>query len=149
MNYYIRRAYLTDGTDLCRLNLNSLGYKYPLWSTVEKLKIILQNKENAVFVAESEGRVIGYIHGCSYEVLYAPRVKNILGFAVDKEYRNNGVGTALLRALEQWAEDTGAKGIRLASGSTRVKAHHFYESRGYTCDKTQLRFIKYFDGIID
>lgn len=149
MNYSIRKVYLTDAAALHSLNLNSLGYNYPLDSTDARLRTILEKSNHAIFVAETDNRVIGYIHGCDYDILYAPKVKNILGFAVDKAYQNQGIGTALLKALEQWAEDTGAKGIRLASGSTRVNAHRFYENRGYTCDKSQLRFIKYFDGIMD
>ncbi len=149
MNYFIRKACLSDASDLCRLNSNALGYKYSLGSTAEHLKTILENSDNALFVAETKNRVVGYIHGCNYVVMYAPMVKNILGFAVDREYQNKGIGTALLKSIEQWAKDTGAIGIRLNSGATRINAHRFYESRGYICDKSQLRFIKYFDETIN
>lgn len=148
MNFLIRKVRLADAPDLRGINSNSLGYEYSADNTAANLKIILENSNNALYVAVADNRVVGYIHGCNYDVMYTPRVKNILGFAVDREYQNRGVGTALLKAMEQWAKDTGASGIRLNSGTARINAHRFYESRGYSCDKSQLRFIKYFDETI-
>ncbi|MFR5875347.1 MAG: GNAT family N-acetyltransferase [Eubacterium sp.] len=149
MNYLIRQAKITDAGAICNLNIQELGYRYPLSKTIDKLKVILNSANDIVLVAEYGKIIVGYIHACNYDVIYAPSVKNIMGIAVDEKYKRNGIGTALLKAVETWAKENGAGGVRLASGSTRVNAHNFYTVQGYKCDKTQLRFIKYFNGVVD
>ena len=63
---------------------------------------------------------------------------------ITREYRYNGIGTALLRAVEDWAKKTGACGVRLCSGESGTEAHEFYRHCGYSCNKRQLNFKKIF-----
>lgn len=149
MNYIIRHAEISDASAICTLNLQELGYRYPLSKTIDKLRLISDSAKDIVLVAEYNKTVVGYIHASNYDVIYAPSAKNIMGIAVSEKYKRNGIGTALLKAVEVWAAETGAGGVRLASSSTRINAHSFYKAQGYQCDKTQLRFIKYFNGIIN
>ena len=79
---------------------------------------------------------------------YFEPLKNILGIAVDPHFQRHGIGRALLRAAENWAEQTGAAGVRLVSGGERAGAHSFYRSCGYTCTKKQLNFKKMFHAEI-
>ena len=46
--------------------------------------------------------------------------------------------------VEEYALNNNINFIRLNSGSHRSEAHKFYENIGYTCNKTQKRFIKIF-----
>ena len=55
-----------------------------------------------ILVAVAEGQVVGYIHASNDQTLYLPPLKNLLGFAVAGAFRNNGIGTALLSAVEEW-----------------------------------------------
>lgn len=55
----------------------------------------------------------------------------ILALAADVDYRNVGVGTALLNAVEKYAADNNISTIALSSGTERTEAHCFYENRGY------------------
>ncbi len=71
-------------------------------------------------------------------------MKNIMGIAVNKDYQHRGIGSALLRQVEQWARQTGAAGVRLVSGATRIGAHAFYHQCGYAGDKAQLNLKKMF-----
>ncbi|HEY8803775.1 MAG TPA: hypothetical protein VIM42_01465 [Clostridium sp.] len=50
----------------------------------------------------------------------------------------------LLTNVEKWAQVTGAYGIRLVSGSTRIGAHAFYKNCGYIGSKEQKNFKKMF-----
>lgn len=61
-----------------------------------------------------------------------------MGIAVSADYRRMGIGRALLAKAEEWAIQTGAKGVRLVSGETRTGAHVFYRSCGYSDDKMQV-----------
>lgn len=131
----VRECALTDSESIYLISKNDLGYDYPLEETEKRLKMILKSDRDKIFVAEYDGKVIGYIHACDYDVIYAPSMKNILGLAVDSRYRYMGAGKALLTAAENWAGETGAAGIRLCSGAERKGAHEFYKKRGYTCSK--------------
>lgn len=67
---------------------------------------------------------------------------NVLGLAVSEEYRNQGLGRALLTAAEEWAKGKNIFEMRLNSGAKRKEAHCFYRNLGYTDEKEQIRFIK-------
>ena len=142
MNFTIREATLADVPALWELNKTELGYPYPLEATAEKLAAILKSGRDKIFVAVLEGSVAGYVHANSYDVLYAPHMKNIMGIAVAREHKHKGIGKALLQQVELWAADTGATGIRLVSGASRTGAHAFYRRCGFTGDKKQLNLKK-------
>ena len=129
---------------LYKLNTEELGYDFPLELTEMKLKKILQSPSDGLFAAELAGQLVGYIHVCGYELLYASSMVNVLGIAVSSQHRRQGIGRALLEAAERWAKERGAEGVRLNSGEERAEAHEFYKSMGYSCKKKQLNFSKIF-----
>lgn len=138
----IRAAVPSDSDDICRLNGEELGYPYPPEKTREKLARLLESGSDRILVAVGDGRVVGYVHACDYDVLYAPHMKNIMGIAVSYDFRRRGAGKALISAVEQWAKESGAAGIRLVSGKSREGAHAFYRGIGFTGGKEQLNFKK-------
>jgi len=140
MEIYIRECTINDFQSIYKLNKNSMGYDYPIELTKDKLSKIFTDKRNKIFVATNNENVVGYIHANDYDVIYAPHMKNIMGIAVDSDHRRAGVGKLLLGAIEKWARETGATGIRLVSGATRTEAHNFYRSYGFTSEKEQLNF---------
>ncbi len=144
MEVKIRPAVPGDCEALARLNRESMGYDYPPEKTEEQLKKLLSDGKNGVFVAEAEGKVVGYVHLTDYDLLYADPMKNIMGIAVDPACRRMGVGKRLLEAGEKWAKESGATGVRLVSGETRTGAHAFYRSLGYEGSKMQLNLKKTF-----
>lgn len=142
MEFHIRPCRIDDAGAIYELNKNSLGYHYPLENTRQKICQALKSCRTFIAVAVCGNRVIGYIHAVDYDVLYAPPMKDILALAVSKEYRRFGVGRTLLQAVENWAMESGAAGIRLVSGSYRIGAHKFYKKCGYICSKEQYNFKK-------
>jgi len=119
-----------------------------LISTVENQikKLSCDNKNHIIAVYEDENtkKVIGFVHAQVYESVYSDTGLNILGLAVDPDFRGNGVGKKLMGYIEKYATDNGISFIRLNSANHRVEAHKFYENIGYKCDKLQKRFIKIF-----
>lgn len=144
MDITVRKATLTDVTAIHRLSVEELGYNAEMNTVENQLKVVINSKTDAVFVAVKDNNVIGYIHVCDYNSLYFEPLKNVMGLAVLSEYHRMGVGRLLLQKAEEWAEKTGAAGIRLASGKARTEAHKFYEALGYDKSKEQYRFIKLF-----
>lgn len=144
MRRILRNYQTRDAREIWQLNNDELGYSFSYEETLTKLERLSQEASHCLLVAEIDGKVVGYIHGNDYEVVYMPSFKNIMGLAVAKEYQNQGIGKALLTALEEWAKDTGAKGVRLVSGGERLAAHQFYERCGYQKKKMQANFRKEF-----
>lgn len=142
MELILRNAMVSDARALAKLNREEMGYDFPVEETGKKLQASLENPEKKILVAEIQGRVVGYVHLESYDVLYAPHMKNVMGIAVAREFRRQGVGKALLTAGETWARETGAVAVRLVSGDARKGAHAFYQSLGYTGNKLQRNFKK-------
>ena len=139
----IRDAVLADIQAIVLLNEREMGYAYPEEKAREQLRLLLSDPSQKMLVAECDGEVVGYIHAADYLALYAPMLKNIMGIAVSSRHRRKGIGKALLTAIEDWAKETDAKGVRLVSGGTRTEAHAFYRACGYDGGKTQLNFKKY------
>ena len=143
-NFIVRQAVITDAKDIYYINKTSLGYDYDLEKQKAKIQAVLNDSTQVIFVAETNNKVIGYIHLENYDVIYADNFKNCLGLAVDNDYKRNGIGSALLNQAEIWAKENGAVGIRLCSGVEREKAHQFYQSQGYEVTKLQKNIKKIF-----
>ncbi|WP_099204371.1 GNAT family N-acetyltransferase [Scatolibacter rhodanostii] len=140
----IRGATLEDSEAIYQLNCDEMGYTYDLEKTRQRMQILLADTSHCILVAISEGEIVGYIHANSHDLIYSDSLKNIMGIAVKKQFKQQGIGTKLLGAIESWAKNCGCAGVRLVSGSTRTKAHQFYMTCGYENKKEQLNFIKKF-----
>ena len=146
MNFQIRQCEITDAKAICDLNISEMGYDYQEDKTKEKLKELLKSNKDKIFVALIDNIVVGYVHANDYDVIYAPHMKNIMGIAVLSNVKKEGIGRALLMAIEDWAKESGACGIRLVSGATRTGAHEFYSHCGYDGGKQQINFKKIFSS---
>jgi GNAT superfamily N-acetyltransferase len=60
-----------------------------------------------------------------------------------EDARGAGIGSALVRHVEGWAVEKGAKRLSVTSGIQRLSTHEFYEKRDY--QRTGLRFSKQLD----
>lgn len=143
-SFIVRQARISDAKDIYYINKTSLGYDYDLEKQKAKIQAVLNDSTQVIFVAETNNKVVGYIHLVNYDVIYADNFKNCLGLAVDNDYKRNGIGSALLNQAEIWAKENGAVGIRLCSGVEREKAHQFYQSQGYEVTKLQKNIKKIF-----
>ena len=142
MNLQIRLCGIDDAEAVYELNAKEMGYDYPKDKTEEKLKQLLESDRDKIFVAVVDNIVVGYVHADDYDVIYAPHMKNIMGIAVSSSFKKKGIGRALLSAVEDWAKNDGADGVRLVSGAARTGAHEFYRRCGYGGEKQQINFKK-------
>ena len=137
----IRKAVISDATDICHISSRDLGYECEERFVRERLENLDADRE-VVFVAETESNVIGYVHAEVYSLLYWAPMVNILGLAVSSDCRRQGAGKALMQQVEAWAKEKGIEEIRLNSGGTRKEAHEFYRAIGFDDEKVQIRFLK-------
>jgi GNAT superfamily N-acetyltransferase len=141
----VRRATPADAARLAELS-EILGYPVASSSLASRLERLLARTEDAVFVAEAESGVVGWIHGAEQELLESSRRCEILGLVVDGAYRSQGVGRALVTAVEQWAATRELEQVAVRSNVARTDSHPFYQRLGYVRTKTQHAYRKTLPG---
>lgn len=142
----IREATVEDAAAVSRLNISELGYGLRAQETAERISQVLPLEHEKLLVAELDGKVVGYIDGCTYECVYTKKMIDILALAVRGDTRRQGVGEALMRGIEDWGRSKGAAGVRLISRSDRKGAHQFYEAIGYHKSDEYVSFKSYYEG---
>jgi len=137
----LRRARKTDAARIAELS-GELGYP----ATTEEMKMRLGKLKpetlHAVFLAEVNQLVIGWIHVSVAPLLEVPKRAEVNGLIVADGQRSHGAGAKLLEAAEKWARAKGCKGMSVRSNVIRERAHLFYERHGYIHFKTQKAFRK-------
>ena len=134
MNYRIRAAVRTDEGRIHELFLEMLrtiyrtedvngypdGYLDRFWG----------EGEDRIYIADAGGEAVGFL---SAEVYHDPVDHVYLDdFSVTAGYRNRGIGSALLRAAEAHAGETGSRAVLLHVEKTNTSAMRFYERSGYS-----------------
>ena len=142
----LRALKATDFSSIYEINKEALGYAFSPEETASQLVKLSQDSHHFLLGFENPTNhdLLGYVHAEVYESLYSHAGFNILALAVLPQMQGKGIGKALVEGLEQEAEKRDYKFIRLNSADHRIGAHTFYEKVGYTCDKTQKRFIRIF-----
>lgn len=91
----------------------------------------LEAKDLFAFVAEEDGRVVGFV-----DVHLVPRLNFgapqawIPDLIVSEDARSRGAGRVLLARAEQVAREHGAFALTLESANWRTRAHAFYLREG-------------------
>jgi GNAT superfamily N-acetyltransferase len=140
----IRAARASDAGEIAQLTIQ-LGYNLTEADAADRLSRVLLRDDQQFFVADLDGRIVGWVHIVFAEYVDAEAYVVIGGLVVDRNHRRLGIGRALMDRAEVWARERGCSMVRLSSSVTRDAAHRFYESLGYTNIKTQYSFIKPLD----
>lgn len=83
------------------------------------------------FVAELDGKVIGYAYLDCFNPRSAYRYTADLSVYVDRNALASGVGTALLKEIERSAKEQGIRQIVSLVTSANEESRHFHERRGF------------------
>jgi hypothetical protein len=118
----IREANVNDYIEVCKISVDDLGYDCNQELVKHRLENLDSNRE-VVFVADVDGKAVGYVHAEKFNTLYYKSMVNVQGLAVAKAYRKNGYAKALMNAVENWARENNVVLIRLNSGTVRTEAH--------------------------
>jgi GNAT superfamily N-acetyltransferase len=140
----IRVARESDANDVATLT-GQLGYDVSPAAARQRLSRILRRADQQFFIAEFDGRTVGWLHALIAEYVEAEPFVVLGRLVIDRTHRGKGIGTQLLEQAEKWARKQGCAVVRLWSTSTRAAAHQFYEQLGYTNVKTQYAFAKSVD----
>ena len=137
----IRVARTADADDIARIG-NQLGYDMANAETADRIRRILSKDDQRIFIAESDGHPVGWVHVAMTDYIESDPFAIIAGLVVDRDHRRQGLARSLMQQAERWAIDRGSRVIRLNSSSTRTGAYQFYERVGYEHIKTQYSFAK-------
>ncbi len=132
MKYMIRPAVAADEKRICELYTEMLQTVYHTEESegykTGDLDKIWTSDENRIFVAEDE-TVVGFlsveVHHENEDYIY------LNDFAVTKEYRNKGIGSALLEVAESYAREINTPKLCLHVEKRNLAAMRLYENAGY------------------
>lgn len=89
---------------------------------------------SCLFVAEREGKVIGFLSGELREgsLTFQPKTwAAIEDVYVTPDYRSLGVGRALFEEFQKWAKEKSAHGVSLQVAAGNTRARKLYEELGF------------------
>jgi GNAT superfamily N-acetyltransferase len=95
---------------------------------------LTSSSHSFLFVAELAGRTVGFISGELREGSPTFRQKtwaSVDDVFVEPDYRNRGLGRALLKSVEAWAKERGANGISLQVAAANGRGRKFYGELGF------------------
>jgi GNAT superfamily N-acetyltransferase len=106
------------------------------------LRARLEGGDSVVFVAERDGRLVGFTQlYASFSSLSMHRIWILNDLFVAPTHRRAGVGGALVARAELFARGAGAKRLALATQTTNAPAQALCQARGWKRDQTFDHFI--------
>ncbi|OAZ98693.1 GNAT family N-acetyltransferase [Halomonas sp. G11] len=136
----IYRKYTHQDAQALVLLMAQLGYDHSEESLSANISAV-REQSGEVFVAEVAGNVRGCVSAI-IDVRLAEGVKGeIVSLVVSEEARGQGLGKGLVLEAEKWLSGK-VSVIRVRANARREQSHLFYESLGYSKDKTQAVLMK-------
>ncbi|MGK4007121.1 GNAT family N-acetyltransferase [Sorangium sp. So ce1036] len=107
----------------------------------EALAAIADDPNNALLVAEVEGRVAGAFHLTiiQYVANRGGKVAQIENVIVEPSLRGRGIGEAMMRWAIDEARRRGCFRVQLTSNKARQRAHRFYERLGFVASHQGMK----------
>lgn len=118
----------------------NLNWPFEAAGTTYFQDALTDSPTTAVFVAEADGRLVGYL-AAGYTTR-AYRTQNPIGelenMFVAAEFRGRGVGTQLVAAFLEWARAAGVAHVRVGAFAQNHPAIGFYHRQGFQDDQVYL-----------
>ena len=95
---------------------------------------VANNGYSFLFVAAAGDMTVGFISGELRQgsPTFLPKTwAAVDDIFVEPEYRNQGMGRALLQSVQNWAQERGADGISLQVAAANERGRKFYEDLGF------------------
>jgi GNAT superfamily N-acetyltransferase len=140
VNIGIRDARPGESSGIARL-LEQLGYPSSAEQVRQRLERLIDSADDRVFVAELRGGLVGLaaLH-VSRSIEHDGDAGKVSAIVVDERHRRNGIGEALIGAVESEARKRGCVLLFLTTAERRKDAHAFYRRIGF--EQTGRRFAK-------
>ena len=136
----LRVAEVADAEAIALLS-TELGYPTDPKIMAERLSRILLNPGHHLIVAvQAPSEITGWIHGFLTTLVESDDRVEIGGLIVAQKFQRRGIGSRLVRRLQQWGQSHGAFEMSVRCQVKRAEAHRFYEALGFQVTKTQHVF---------
>ncbi len=113
--------------------LGELGYPTGAAAVEARLGLLLGEEWSAVFMAEADGRALGFTACLSLPLIHRDRPTcRLAALVVADGARSQGVGAALVERVEASARHWGCDRIEVTSGNERRDAQRFYLREGFS-----------------
>ena len=108
----------------------------------KRIHQVLSMEDSYGLIIENDNSVLGFVMG------YFKQYDDIIGYALDEifitsEYQNKGIGSMLLRELEQRVKEKGASCVELQAGNDDMH-ERYYGKAGYKNAKNFVMKVKWF-----
>ena len=152
MRINIRKANINDLIHIQNLNNSLFDLEYNNYDSTLKLGwpfekdgeeyFIDRIKNNLIFVAEINGKIVGYLAGSileeiSYSVETFAELDNMY---IDTNYRGYGIGSKLINEFKNYCKNIGIENIKVTAYSENKQAINFYMKNGFQDYNTTLIF---------
>jgi GNAT superfamily N-acetyltransferase len=132
----IREAQYKDFEAIAVL-CSQLGYQTESDDIPLRLKQIGDLSHHAVYLAELDQQVIGWIHVYLCPLLISPLQAQLGGLVVHSDHRGQEVGKKLMQQAEAWSRLQACRYLTVYTNITRTETHVFYIHLGYQNMKTE------------
>lgn len=152
MKINIRKANLNDLIYIQNLNNLLFDLEYNNYDSTLKLGwpfekdgeeyFIDKIKNNLIFVAEINGKIVGYL-ACSIleEISYSIETfAELENMYIDTNYRGYGIGSKLIDEFKNYCKNIGIENIKVTAYSENKQAINFYMKNGFQDYNTTLIF---------
>lgn len=99
---------------------------------VKGLALLIDRPSACIWVAEIDGTVVGM---CTVQIIVSTAMGTEVGVVedvvIDVGYRGQGIGSALMRAVEQWAVQQRLGRLQLIADKDNGPALCFYRQQGW------------------
>lgn len=137
----IREAHEKDYGELMNLYNFFVGYERYSKHDQDSFIRVLHNPQNRIFVAEDDGKLIGFATFSIRDVVRYPRpIAELDELFVVESYRKKGIGKKLMDKIEEKAREQECYRLFIESHYDHKTAHSFYERLGFT--NNGYHFIK-------
>jgi [ribosomal protein S18]-alanine N-acetyltransferase len=137
----IRFATQADASDIAALSRDAIEHGLPWTWTEGRIAYAIASNDKNVIVIGAPGAIAGF--GI---MSYPNDDAHLLLFAVRRGHRRHGLGTRMLRWLEDVAHTAGARRVHVECRRDNAPARNFYCEHGY--HELAIR-AKWYRGLVD
>lgn len=139
----IRKAELADLNSIQKLNDNLFDLEFNNFDDTLKREWALEKegqeyfedmiKNEIVFVAQIEGKIVGYLAGsiCEQISYITETFAELDNMCIDDEYRRYGIGTLLMNEFKKYCKEKNMQNIKVTASAKNNRAIQFYRKNGF------------------
>jgi len=148
----VRKATLQDLASIQELNNNLFDLEYNNfddtlkvgWTFEEEGKEYFKDMINneIVFVAETDGKIVGYLAGsiCEQISYITETFAELDNMCIDDKYRRFGIGTLLMSEFKQYCREKNIENIKVTASAKNNRAIQFYMKNGFEDYNITLKY---------